>query len=147
MRLVAVDTYQVRVFDKNDTPPYAILSHVWGDDEVTFHDLQNPETAADKAGFWKLEQFCAEAGRNGLSYVWTDTCCIDRTSSAELEQPIDSMFRWHSEAKECYAHLDDLKVFDGRDTFDGARGWTLQELIASREVVFFDKDWQHFGRK
>jgi hypothetical protein len=116
MRLLAVDTYQVRVFDKNDTPPYAILSHVWGDGEVTFHDLQNPETAADKAGFCKLAHFCAEARRNGLSYVWVDTCCIDRTSSAELEESINSMFRWYSEARECYAVLDDLEVLDGRDT-------------------------------
>lgn len=74
------------------TPPYAILSHAWGDEEVLFKDLEDG-TADKKAGFAKI-QFCGDqAWRDGLKYFWVDTCCIDKTDGAELQNALNSMFR------------------------------------------------------
>jgi Heterokaryon incompatibility protein (HET) len=78
----------------DDIPQYAILSHTWGADteEVTFEDLMN-DTGKDKPGYNKI-RFCgAQARRDGLQYFWVDTCCIDKSSSAELSEAINSMFR------------------------------------------------------
>src|ERR1700712_4502128 len=82
----------------DNIPPYAILSHTWGPDgeEVTFEDLIN-QTGENKAGYTKL-QFCGDqAAKDELQYFWVDTCCINRSSSAELTEAINSMFRWYRE--------------------------------------------------
>jgi hypothetical protein len=120
-----------------DTIPkeYAILSHTWGAEEVTFKDLRDG-TGIKKAGYEKI-RFCGEqARRDGLQYFWVDTCCIDKSSSAELTEAINSMFRWYREAKKCYVFLSDV-LRTGVNTNDLAwepafreskwftRGWTL----------------------
>lgn len=86
-------------FTGNEIPRYAILSHTWGPDnqEVTFKDMNN-NTFIDKAGYRKI-QFCSEqAAKNGLHYFWIDTCCIDKSSSAELTEAINSMFAWYRDS-------------------------------------------------
>jgi hypothetical protein len=76
----------------DDIPKYAILSHTWGAEEVTFRDLIDG-TGESKAGYDKI-RFCAQqAANDGLQYFWVDTCCIDKSSSAELQEAINSMFR------------------------------------------------------
>ena len=80
-------------FDEKDIPCYAILSHTWGadDDEVTFDDLKNG-SGKSKAGYTKI-RFCGEQARkDGLQYFWVDTCCIDKSSSAELTEAINCMY-------------------------------------------------------
>ena len=92
-------------------PCYAILSHTWGldDDEVTFADLKNG-TGTHKAGYRKLH-FCAEqAAKDNLQYFWVDTCCFDRSSSAELTEAINSMFAWYQGAAVCYVYLSDVSL-------------------------------------
>ena len=79
-------------FTKDDTPPYAILSHTWGDDEITFKDLENGSWEG-KAGSEKV-LFCGKrAAIDGLNYFWVDTCCIDKRDLTELSRAINSMFR------------------------------------------------------
>jgi hypothetical protein len=79
-------------FFESAIPKYAILSHRWGTEEVTFKDLLD-RTSKSKAGYGKI-QFCGEqARRDGLSYFWVDACCIDRSNSTELAEAINSMFR------------------------------------------------------
>src|ERR1051326_155563 len=76
-------------------PPYAILSHTWGPiaEEVTFADVKGGG-GEKKAGYNKI-RFCGEQARqDGLQYFWIDTCCIDKTNSVELQEAINSMFRW-----------------------------------------------------
>jgi hypothetical protein len=83
-------------------PEYAILSYTWGSDteEVTFENLKDG-TGKDKAGYAKI-RFCAEqAGCDGLRYFWVDTCCIDKSSSAELSEAINSMFKWYQQSSVC----------------------------------------------
>ena len=90
-------------------PAYAILSHTWGleQDEVTFSDM-NSSAAQKKAGYGKL-RFCSEqAAKDGLQYFWVDTCCIDKSSSAELSEAINSMFRYYRQASKCYVYLADV---------------------------------------
>ncbi|KAH7317796.1 hypothetical protein BKA65DRAFT_483263 [Rhexocercosporidium sp. MPI-PUGE-AT-0058] len=94
---------------ENDIPKYAILSHRWGPEEVTFRNLTDG-TSKVKAGYSKI-QFCGEqARRDGLEYFWVDTCYIDKSSSAELSEAINSMFRWYQKAARCYVYLLDVSI-------------------------------------
>lgn len=142
---------------------FAILSHTWAPagEEVNFQDMQNLEYASTKPGFEKIKRTCNIASRM-YKYVWIDTCCIDKTSSAELSEAINSMFRWYRWAEVCYVFLADLeplpnnlKERDRRTQLVQrlpsckwfTRGWTLQELIAPRKLVFFDREWSFVGEK
>jgi hypothetical protein len=146
-----------------DIPPYAILSHTWGaglDDEVTLQDVKENK-GEGKPGYQKI-LFCGQqAERDGLKYFWVDTCCIDKTSSAELTEAINSMFCWYENAHKCYVYLADVSN-SGRQADEPARstwelafrrskwfsrGWTLQELIAPQTVEFFSSDCQRLGDK
>lgn len=109
MRLINAETMMLEDFTLREAPQYAILSHTWAKEEVTFHEFtcQNNDTTK-KQGFAKIAQTCEIARLNHLGYVWIDTCCIDKTSSAELAHAINSMFQWYKNASVCYAYLSDL---------------------------------------
>lgn len=140
--------------DSRHAPAYAVLSHQWGQEEITFHDMLSKRSAKSKASYSKIYHTCRQAAEDGLRYVWVDTCCIDKTSSAELSEAINSMYQWYSDAKICYAYLGDMQLnafrlepgFLARSGWF-TRGWTLQELIAPSNVVFFVQDWQRIGTK
>jgi len=105
-------------------PPYAILSHTWGNDgdEVLFADLTNGQ-GKQKPGCRKL-RFCADrATSDGLNYFWVDTCCIDKTSSAELTEAIASMFCWYQRADRCYVYLVDVALAETRTTDQSFDAW------------------------
>jgi hypothetical protein len=94
-------------------PSYAILSYTWGADheEVSFKDLTKG-TGKSKAGYRKLA-FCGKQATNdGLQFFWVDTCCIDKSSSAEISEAINSMFRWYHKADKCCIYLSDVSVGD-----------------------------------
>jgi hypothetical protein len=84
--------FSLTEFFESDIPMYAILSHRWGAEEVTFKDLIDG-TGKSKAGYSKI-RFCGEqARRDKLDYFWVDTCCIDKSNAVELQEAINSMFR------------------------------------------------------
>ncbi len=161
MWLINAQTLGLEEFFGDDVPKYAILSHTWGPGEVSFqwyklnesdHVTKSTTHVAERSGgYMKIVQCCAQAKRDGHSYVWVDTCCIDKTSSAELSEAINSMFYWYKSAAVCYALLSDVDGSAARsqDERDSAirqsrwftRGWTLQEFLAPREVVFYDAQW------
>jgi ankyrin repeat protein len=149
MRLLKTDTIQVQTFEYGDIPPYAILSHRWGKDELTYQDLEaSAETRERKEGFKKVKQCCSKAKADGFDYVWIDTCCIDKTSSAELSEAINSMFNWYYQAERCYAHLADVPSKSSfKDSEWFTRGWTLQELLAPSDIHFVDENWHYIGTK
>ncbi|KAF9235561.1 heterokaryon incompatibility protein-domain-containing protein, partial [Melanogaster broomeanus] len=121
---------------------YAILSHRWFDDgEPTFQHILNG-TGVSGPGDEKLTRFCEKAREYGCEFVWSDTCCIDKTSSAELDESIRSMFRWYRESYICIAYLRNTSSLEalGDDEWF-TRGWTLQELLAPRQMKFYMKDW------
>lgn len=132
--------------------PYAILSHTWGEEEVTFEDMIQQSPPTETRGYIKILKTCELAQEQGISYAWVDTCCIDKRSSAELAEAINSMFRWYKQATVCFVHLEDLGS-DGnpfrelKDCKWFKRGWTLQELIAPKELWFYDRWWQFNGTK
>ncbi|KAF1951903.1 HET-domain-containing protein [Byssothecium circinans] len=118
-------------------------------------------TGKNKTGYNKI-QFCGQqAERDGLRYFWVDTCCIDKSSSAELQEAINSMFRWYQNAERCYVYLSNV-LYGSSDRDDECsrrwkpafkksrwftRGWTLQELIAPASVEFFSKDGAYLGNR
>jgi hypothetical protein len=163
MRLLsanAAGSFSLNSFFGKPSPSYAILSHTWeaDDQEVTFHDLTNA-LGSGKKGYRKI-QFCSElAKKDGLQYFWVDSCCIDKSSSAELSEAINSMFRWYRDAAKCYVYLSDVST--GKHSRSSellwepafkrsrwfTRGWTLQELLAPQSVEFFSRDGKRLGNK
>jgi len=107
MRLINTSTGQLEEFIGSQIPKYAILSHTWEDDEVSFKDL-NEGIYKHKKGFIKIAKTCELAAASGLKYAWVDTCSIDKSSSAELTEAINSMYQWYQRAEVCYAFLSDL---------------------------------------
>jgi hypothetical protein len=108
-------------FSRKPIPPYAILSHTWGDDEFLFEDLVNG-TGESKAGYEKIV-FCGEqAARDSLQYFWVDTCCIDKWKIPELSHAINSMFRWYKNAAKCYAFLLDVSGLQQMHSYTRVHG-------------------------
>ncbi|PSN66247.1 hypothetical protein BS50DRAFT_410470 [Corynespora cassiicola Philippines] len=211
MRLVNVETLEIGFFHENNVPEYAILSHTWGDDEVSYQEMLwinkmrtmvefvssqgsqatqdgsrndqpafmlatleimvrgnwNPgralpdtsETALMKRYGWaKIIKSAKEAKGLGYNHIWIDTCCIDKTSSAELQESINSMYGYYQRAAVCLVYLNDIERDGSQDLSDffihayttcrwATRGWTLQELIAPKAVRFYLKDWSYLGDK
>ncbi|KAL8409678.1 hypothetical protein RB594_007939 [Gaeumannomyces avenae] len=161
MYLINTNTYHLREFqDLANVPPYAILSHTWGKDEVLFKDMQGDSNSAKaKNGYGKVKGMCKKALAHGYDYAWIDSCCIDKSSSAELSEAINSMFLWYKEAAVCYAYIEDMPAPKSRgltraEVVDHlrrsrwfGRGWTLQELLAPATVIFYDSAWRSVGTK
>ncbi|ROW13990.1 hypothetical protein VPNG_04110 [Cytospora leucostoma] len=159
MRLINTRSLEIQEFGQSGDPLYAILSHTWGDCEATFHEWRSRVTRFRKRrrpGFAKVLAACAQARRDGFSHIWVDTVCIDKTSSAELSEAINSMFKWYEGAMICYVYLADIPSYSssGVDLLDlmaksrwFTRGWTLQELIAPYKVVLYSRSWTHLGTK
>lgn len=142
---------------------YAILSHVWDDKEQSFEDVRkiirkcnarlwkvNPRERVDP----KIRNACMLAEKHGFRWIWIDTCCIDKSSSAELSEAINSMFKYYSLSAVCYAFLRDVGGQQSSfsiEEFKGSkwhtRGWTLQELLAPPLVLFVSNSWDLLGSK
>ncbi|KAM5367595.1 hypothetical protein ACJZ2D_009963 [Fusarium nematophilum] len=158
MKLILVQKFlqegliRFKEFHRHNAPPYAILSHTWEEgQEVTYSDCSSSSSCAairNKRGYEKIRNTCLIAAGDGIEYVWIDTCCIDKCSSAELSEAINSMFQWYQRAKVCYAFLsdlDDISMLGACRWF--SRGWTLQELIAPKVMEFFNSSWDPVGDK
>jgi hypothetical protein len=227
MRLLNVQSMKLVNFT-GAVPKYAILSHTWTNDELTLQEMLGlTAEIKKKSGYDKIVQCSRICCERKMTYVWIDTICIDKSSSAELSEGINSMWRWYREAAVCYVYLEDfhapsrvcrydlpkhnqvtenqrllpqevfsfglelnddlseenedLIAFDNAlDSFapsrtvkhaptrDGlstrlslkrqwrkslgesrwfSRGWTLQELIAPHNMIFFTKEWEEFDTK
>ena len=134
---------------------YAIFSHKWSGPEPQFKDVprldpvdvtnQRGGTVIDdkKArGYKKLQNFLDKAEKFGCKFAWSDTCCIDKSSSAELQESLVSMFKWYRKSEICIAYMGDttsIKDIQGDSWF--TRGWTLQELLAPQKMQFYNKEW------
>ncbi|KAK4450910.1 heterokaryon incompatibility protein-domain-containing protein [Podospora aff. communis PSN243] len=200
MRLINIDTMKMEEFFGSQIPNYFILSHTWGDQEISYQDYlwlenydeevaegiidelmprqrqrvtQKASSLRARDGFEKVQRFAAlvrdllatgTAQQNlGTSHIWVDTCCINKESSAELSEAINSMYTWYKKSFRCIAYLSDVDAPNARDSealpMDAqiekmkmikkiieksrwfTRGWTLQELIAPKYVSFYDRNW------
>ena len=157
MWLLHTSTGELRWFNSNERVRYAILSHVWTKDEQTFEQVRALHHSGGGLAHVsdKIRNFCVFARARGYTWVWVDTCCIDKTSSSELSEAINSMFKWYASAAECVAFLADVPEHQNPSSPGSAfrrsrwftRGWTLQELIAPREVLFVGEQWTVLGSK
>ncbi|KAI4264897.1 MAG: hypothetical protein L6R42_000011 [Xanthoria sp. 1 TBL-2021] len=148
MWLLNTSSFKLEEF-YSDVPSYAILSHRWKkDEELSFGGLEEPHPQSNRTGYKKVKTFCVEARKRRLAYVWADTCCIDKKSSAELSEAINSMYAFYNRAAICYVYLYDvisLKDFEQSSWF--TRGWTLQELLAPSKAHFFNREWKPIGSR
>lgn len=217
MRLIDVRTIELQWFNDDQIPEYAILSHTWGADEVSYQELvwinrikafstsydtptssaathvdedassslmlaametmlrsstsfatnlsgvKQEEDLMKRQGYAKIVNAAREAQNLGYKYIWVDTCCIDKSSSAELQEAINSMFRWYQNAEMCIVYLQDVwspsttpgNSRTASEIAKGAfetsrwtkRGWTLQELLAPAVCRFYLRDWRLLGEK
>ena len=157
---------EVLGFTYGEATSYAILSHRWTEQEVNYEEIVDLAKMAKKEkirqrhGYWKILAGCVQAQKDRYEWLWVDTCCIDKRSSAELSEAINSMYRWYENAGICYAYLHDTpdplfptaRNEERYRDFNGwpewfSRGWTLQELIAPSNVQFFNKNWKNIGDK
>lgn len=167
MRLINVHTLEMREFVA-DIPEYIILSHRWTDDEIDFKDFKKGRRT-DSTGYAKVQAFCnfVKLSREYVGegyfvpeadWIWIDTCCIDKRSSAELSEAINSMYNWYANTKCCVVYLNDVGCsvdehgvlseeaygqIERSEWF--TRGWTLQELLAPYSICFCNDHWLHVG--
>ncbi|KAK1829582.1 heterokaryon incompatibility protein-domain-containing protein [Podospora conica] len=148
MRLLNTATLKLEGPFMGYLPSYSILSHTWGDDELSLQEFISFEANTQSKGFQKIQSASAQAAQDGHKYIWVDTVCIDKTSSSELSEAINSMYNWYRRAVACYVYLEDYDQ-DLAECRWFSRGWTLQELIAPRAITttFFDGNWKSIGTK
>lgn len=158
MWLINVHTYVLQDFfgDHLQRLQYAILSHRWESEEVSFQEMRSlDDRVQGKKGFAKIQHTVNQAKAHGLDWAWVDTCCIDKTSSSELSESINSMYRWYQRSHICYVYMSDVEgEADGEEGVGHwskskwfTRGWTLQELIAPTCIIFYDRGWHRLGEK
>ncbi|KAG1731343.1 heterokaryon incompatibility protein-domain-containing protein [Suillus paluster] len=127
---------------------YGILSHRWlREGEPSCKELIKQRNLSGP-GYEKLQRFCEVAISHGMKFAWSDTCCIDKSSSAELDESIRSMFRWYRNSAICIVLLaQSTSTGDMTDDEWFTRGWTLQELIAPKKIKFYDNNWEPLTRQ
>ncbi|KAL8920471.1 MAG: hypothetical protein Q9208_006220 [Pyrenodesmia sp. 3 TL-2023] len=158
MWLLDTSTLKLKDFIANEVPQYAILSHTWDAEEVSFQDIDKAESKALK-GYKKIERCCALAWSKGFDYAWIDTCCIDKKSSAELSEAINSMYNWYAKSGVCFVYLSDFNIISREELNDSevtlqfrrsrwfTRGWCLQELLAPNRMEFYTSNWGFIDNK
>ncbi|KAI0712865.1 heterokaryon incompatibility protein-domain-containing protein [Cerioporus squamosus] len=164
MWLLSTDRAELHWFPSPEEVPdgFATLSHVWDKTEQSFQDVRRIQKRCAKNGTnprrlvcGKIRRCCELAESHGYKWVWIDTCCIDKTSSTELSEAINSMFRYYALSRICYGYLRDVERpeeenYGERGWYEVTflqsiwfkRGWTLQELIAPRFFLFVSKSWE-----
>jgi len=118
MRLLHARDFRFEEFDGDKRPAngYAILSHRWTGDEVIDQEMKEERNhLLQSSRVEKIRRFCSIACFRNFEWVWIDTCCIDKTNSAELSEAINSMWRWYREAEKCYVYLDDVHAQSSDD--------------------------------
>ncbi|KAM5536695.1 hypothetical protein V8D89_009622 [Ganoderma adspersum] len=164
MRLLNTKTGEFESFGDPRQVRYAILSHVWSVDgtEQTYEGTRRilADTPAGTTPLSrysdKIKRFCEVARQDGFEWGWVDSSCIDKSSSSELSEAINSMYDWYRYSGTCYCFLHDLHDIDTADpTFCEefgnskwfTRGWTLQELLAPSVLLFLSSTWRVIGSK
>ncbi|KAG2338552.1 hypothetical protein BDR05DRAFT_969113 [Suillus weaverae] len=126
---------------------YVMLSHRWEGKEALLHDIQGKAVydLDPVGGITKLQSFCATARDKGYRWAWIDTCCIDQTNNVEVQQSVNSMFIWYHHSALTIIYLSDVPPSSQPGALASSiwntRGWTVQEFLAPKFVLFYQKDW------
>jgi len=148
-----IDTERIRK-TVNEYFGYVMFSHVWGNGkeeekskEPSFRAVKNsksvhrlPDTPMNN----KLRNFCAKVAELGYRWAWSDTCCIDKSDDAILNRSLRSMYKWYEASDATLVFLGDVTSGFG-DILHSlwmTRAWTLQEALAPKRVLFYDRDWK-----
>ncbi|KAF8123255.1 hypothetical protein EV363DRAFT_1356699 [Boletus edulis] len=129
---------------------YATFSHTWDGDEPLYHDILHG-SIHDLAGspkLMKLLMFCTIVREAGFRWAWSDTCCINKTDGAALQESLTSMFQWYHESSLTVIHLkgvfSDSELGALEKSLWNTRAWTLQEFFASKVIRFYTEDWKPY---
>ncbi|KAG2339439.1 hypothetical protein BDR05DRAFT_992075 [Suillus weaverae] len=124
-----------------------MLSHRWEGEEPLLRHIQDKTVYRlnSPGGIVKLQKFCEIARDAGYRWAWSDTCCIDKSSNVELQQSLNSMFVWYQHSALTIVYLSDVPPSSKSGALEmsewNRRGWTFQELLASKVLIFYQKDW------
>ncbi|THU87557.1 hypothetical protein K435DRAFT_842482 [Dendrothele bispora CBS 962.96] len=153
-RLIETRTGKFADFSGLPVPPYAILSHRWSrGEEVNFNEYLHLRSATKKKlGYRKIVEARRKAAEDCLEYIWIDTCCIDQRDHSDVARNVKSMYSYYQNSQVCYVYLADVRV-EGSSRVTATiwrsewfqRGWTLQELVAPKRLIFFKADWEFIG--
>ncbi|KAG8217011.1 hypothetical protein J3R82DRAFT_7325 [Butyriboletus roseoflavus] len=125
---------------------YVVLSHRCGETsgEASYQDIASRRRRV--ARFKKLVQFCETSRRLGCKLAWVDTCCIDKTDTAELSEANHATYKWYANSSLCIVYLAESTSYEDwvRESWF-TDSWTLQELLAPRRIKFYSKHWQPFN--
>ncbi|KAI6095815.1 hypothetical protein F5141DRAFT_1265501 [Pisolithus sp. B1] len=130
---------------------YVMFSHVWQGNEPSFQEVNAvksvwdlPETPPNE----KLRSFCKKTRELGYKWAWSDTCCIDKSTSSTLDQSLTSMYKWYADSAATLVFLADAvhpsKPGDLTRSLWMTRAWTLQELLAPKVIFFYDSRWKPY---
>ena len=113
MRLLHAKEFTFKDFVGGSVPDYAIISHRWSDDEPSHQDFleyKEPDQieSGQGRGWKKIRQAAWWALHCNIEWLWIDTICINKESSSELTEAINSMYTWYSAAKVCFVMLPDV---------------------------------------
>ncbi|KAL4080704.1 hypothetical protein J3A83DRAFT_4084525, partial [Scleroderma citrinum] len=141
---------------------YTILSHRWNEQEVNYDEMvelvktEENDEIRQRFGYKVILGSCEQAKRDGCKWLWVDICCIDKCSSADLSEVINSTYRWYEKSRVCYAYLHDVRgsslpVDCDERMYRNSNGFpewfSLLEFAAPNNVQFFNNDWQPIGNK
>ena len=125
---------------------YAMLSHTWEMHEPLFqlvvqmavYDLEKSPTHD------KLQRFCEIVRDAGLTWAWSDTCCVDKSDHIIFQEALVAMFKWYRRSAMVIVFLRGVLSSSRRGALVrsiwNTRGWTLQEYIAAKVVLFYTED-------
>jgi hypothetical protein len=133
MRLINTSTLELHEFSGHPIPAYAILSHTWSSGEISFYDMQRPRRQS--TAWEKISSCSKQASVDGLEYIWVDTCCIDKSSSADLSEAINSMYKWYKNATICYAYLADVASPEGQAIISHSPCNVLEPTVLSEFIT------------
>ncbi|KAG2339395.1 hypothetical protein BDR05DRAFT_967930, partial [Suillus weaverae] len=128
---------------------YAMLSHRWEGKEPLLQDIQGKgvyDSELDPVvGMMKLRSFCKTARDAGYNWAWSDTCCIDKSNNVELQESVNSMFVWYHHSALTTIYLSDVPPSSKSGALAksawNTRGWTIQEFIAPKVILFYQNNW------
>jgi hypothetical protein len=129
---------------------YAMLSHRWEGDEPPLRHIQHKAVykLEPVGGMHKLQSFCKVARDAGCHWAWSDTSCIDRTNNVELQESVHAMFVWYRHSALTIIYLSDVLPSSQSGALAASswnkRGWTVQEFLAPKVVIFYQKDWSPY---
>ncbi|KAG2338713.1 hypothetical protein BDR05DRAFT_969007 [Suillus weaverae] len=128
---------------------YAMLSHRWEGKEPLLQDIQGKDVYESEldlvGGMTKLRSFCKTARNAGYNWAWSDTCCIDKSNNVELQESVNSMFVWYHHSALTIIYLSDVPPSSKSGALAksvwNTRGWTVQEFIAPKIILFYQNNW------